>query len=69
MFDFEKFDDEDRLLRLARLSKLTQGLEVLTATELFREEVLEAQLGELKDDVIAAKQRVSQVSAVKLNRN
>lgn len=63
MFDFEKFDEEYELLRLTRLNRLTQGLEVLAAAELFREEVLETQLGELKDDVIAAQQRVSQVKS------
>lgn len=69
MFDFETFDNEDRLLRLTRLSKLTRGLEILTATELLREDILETRLDELKDDVIAAKQRVTQASAVKFNNN
>lgn len=59
MFDFEKYDKQDRKLRLYRLDKLTQALVLLTGVELFQEQVLEHDLEKLKCDVIAAKTRIS----------
>ncbi len=59
MFDFEKYDKQDRKLRLYRLDKLTQALVLLTGVELFQEQILEHDLEKLKCDVIAAKTRIS----------
>lgn len=59
MFDFEKYDKQDRKLRPYRLDKLTQALVLLTGVELFQEQVLEHDLEKLKCDVIAAKTRIS----------
>ena len=59
MFDFEKYDKQDRKLRPYRLDKLTQALVLLTGVELFQEQILEHDLEKLKCDVIAAKTRIS----------
>ena len=59
MFDFEKYDKQDRKLRLYRLDKLTQALVLLNGVELFQEQILEHDLEKLKCDVIAAKTRIS----------
>ena len=59
MFDFEKYDKQDRKLRPYRLDKLTQALVLLNGVELFQEQILEHDLEKLKCDVIAAKTRIS----------
>ncbi len=58
MFDFEKYDKQDRKLRLYRLDKLTQALVLLTGVELFQEQILENQLEILSRHVIEVKTRI-----------